>query len=68
MKKVIQPPVPAVGKRTDAEKIKLAKQAYAKYLHTIHDISVEQKTLLDAELKKIEQMKIDQLRAYIQTM
>lgn len=56
------------SKLTDAERIKLAKQAYAEYLHAIHDLSVEQKVLLNAELLKVEQMKIEHLRQFIQSM
>lgn len=49
-------------------KIHKAKLAYAKFLRDLHALSEEQKQLLDKEVKDLEDKKIEEIHAIIQSM
>ena len=56
----------AIRAMTDAEKMALAKQAYAEFLEIIHHIGEEQRQLLDKVIADMEQKKIEEIKAAIQ--
>lgn len=56
-----------INKMTDEEKIELARQAYAEYLHFAHEVSDKQKHVLNKALQIIKEKKINEVRNYIKS-
>lgn len=52
----------------NARKIHKAKLAYAKFLRDLHALSEEQKQLLDKEVKDLEDKRIEEIHAIIESM
>lgn len=52
----------------DSRKIHKAKLAYAKFLRELHALSEGQKRLLDKEVKDLEDKKIEEVHAKIESM
>ncbi len=61
-----QPIDPAkIQAMNDEQKVELARQAYADFLHIAHEVGEHQKEILDKALKELENKKIDEVRDYI---
>ncbi|EKD76509.1 MAG: hypothetical protein ACD_43C00086G0002 [uncultured bacterium] len=61
-------PAPKQPSAADAKKIHQAKMAYARFLRDLHALSEEQKTILDKEVKNLENKKIEEIQHFIQSM
>lgn len=62
------PPTQPAHSPSAAKKIHQAKLAYAKFLRDLHQLTEEQKVLLDKEVKELENKRIEEIQAIIQSM
>ncbi|MBI2416236.1 MAG: hypothetical protein HYV33_06300 [Candidatus Kerfeldbacteria bacterium] len=53
---------------SEPERIALLKAAYNEFIEVVNGVKIHQKDILEKALKDVEQKKIDQIRALIQSL